>query len=108
MRRRPTPRRMPCSPGSMKALEAELPPHRVHPALYCVIHDDRPAPGARRLARPFVGGVDAELRTEAGNRAREIEVVDGSAFGDEEIARRVHPRADRPDDFLPVAHVDVL
>src|SRR5215831_3949384 len=83
-------------------------PHRIGALHDLGAHLDRPSPGAAGFCRPFVSGVDAELRTETGDRTREVEVIDGSATHQVRIARRIDARCDGPDDFLPVAHVDVF
>src|SRR4026207_1251772 len=103
---------MPCSSGSTRApgagLQAELRPDRTDLPADLRVHDDRTTPPARRFAGPFIGGVDAELRTEPRYRAREAKVVDRSVLDQRGGARRTHPRGDRPDHLLPVAHVDVV
>src|SRR5436309_13672082 len=98
---------MRCSRRSTSRLQAELVPQRIDPALHRRVHNDRTAPRARGLLRPLARGVDAELRAEAGERAREVEVIDRRALGDEQVVRWIHPCAERPDDFLPVAAIAV-
>src|SRR5690554_2808792 len=61
-----------CSPS-----ESEVFPHGVDACFHGVIHDDGRTPFARGFAGPLVGGVDAHLAAEAGDRAGEVKVVDG-------------------------------
>ena len=88
--------------------QAELAPDRIDARLDVGVHRDRPAPLARRLARPLVRRVDPHLAAEPGDRRREIEVVDRRVGDDQRVARRIDARRDRPDHFLPVADRDVV
>ena len=69
---------------------------------------DRPAPFALGLARPLVGRVESHLAAQSRYRRGEVEIVDRRLVDQHGVAHRVHPGRDRPDDFLPVADVDVV
>src|SRR6476469_7651819 len=58
------------------ARQTERAPHRVDPVDHRLLHADLAAPFAGRLARPLVGGVEADLGAEPAHRAREVEIVD--------------------------------
>jgi hypothetical protein len=69
------------------------------------LHRRWAGPTRARSRRPLVGRVDAHLGAEARDRAGEVQVVDRRVLGDQRVARRVDARGERPDHFLPVAHV---
>src|SRR6202007_2095146 len=71
-------------------------------------HADRPAPGAARLRREFVGRVETDLAAETRFRGGEVEIIDWRMLHQRRIAHRVHAGRDRPHYVLPVAHRDVV
>src|SRR3954447_10509622 len=91
-----------------KALQAEVRPDRIDLPADLRVHDDRPAPAAPGLARPLVGGVDAELRAQARHRTCEIQVVDRRILDQRGVSPGVDPRGHRPYDLFPVADIDVV
>src|SRR5712691_812306 len=58
------------------ARQPELIPHRVDLVDHRLIHADFASPLTIGLAGELVGGVEADLRAEARDRAREVEIVD--------------------------------
>jgi hypothetical protein len=60
------------------------------------------------LARPFVGGVEADLGTQPRHRRGEIQIIDRRVLDHDRIPRRVHARGHGPDHVLPVAGVHVV
>ena len=50
---------------------------------------------------PFIGRVQPHFRTKPRHRRGEIEVVNRCVVHQRGVARRIHARRDRPDDFIP-------
>ena len=57
------------------ARQTELAPHGVDPVDHGLVHADLAAPFAVGLAGEFVGGIEADLRAEAGDRRGEVEIA---------------------------------
>src|SRR6188508_1540804 len=71
-----------------RARQAEARPLLRHRGDDLVGHADLGAPVALGLGRPFVGGVEADLRAEAGLWGGEIEIVDRRVLDQRDVARR--------------------
>src|SRR5690606_19855221 len=100
--------RAPPAPWPLRSVDAELVPAAVDPLDDVIAHANRAPPLPRDFAGALRGRVDAELRPEAGDRRREVEVVDRGRLDEHAVAGGIDPRRHGPHDVLPVARVDVV